>query len=70
MARTKTTLNPPPPVNYKALYPWAPEALLAETSKTNTIEDLEANKDSERDEDKSRILGKEHDSFVRVMPCR
>ena len=69
MARTKTTSNPPP-VDYRALYHWAPEALLAETSKITTLEDLEAYKDSERDEDKSRIFGKEHDRFVKVMPCR
>ena len=33
MARTKTTTNPPPPkVNHRALYPWAPDELLDEYS--------------------------------------
>jgi len=34
MARTKTTTNPPPPkVNHRALYPWAPDELLDEYSR-------------------------------------
>jgi len=37
MARTKTTANPPPPkVNYRALYSWAPEELLTECSSLTT----------------------------------
>ena len=33
MARTKMTSNPAPPkINYRALYPWAPDELLDEYS--------------------------------------
>ena len=69
MARTKTTANPPPPINYKSLYRWAPDSLLAETSKITSIEDIAAYKESETSH-KTRIFRKEHDRFVKVLPCR
>jgi len=40
MARTKTTSNPPPKVDYRALYPWASEDLLAETSALTSSKDV------------------------------
>ena len=68
MARTKTTLNPHPPVNYKALYHWAPNELLAETSKYTSNEDVITYKEGEADE-KCRVFGREHDAYVSVLPC-
>ena len=69
MAKTSTTLNPPPSVDYKTLYHWAPDELLAETSKLNSIKDVKTYKESESDE-KFRIFGREHDTYVLVQPCR
>jgi len=69
MARTKTNLNPPPPVNYQALYRWAPEALLAETSQLNTHEDINTYKQSES-QDKFHVFGKELDVYLKVLPCK
>jgi len=42
MARTKTTANPlHPGINYRALYSWAPDELLAECSTLTIVEDVE-----------------------------
>jgi len=67
MAITKTTLNPPPHVNYKALYHWATEALLVETSQLNTHEDIHKYKQSES-QDKFHVFEKELDAFLKVLP--
>jgi len=40
MARTKTTPNPPPEVEYKAQYPWASDELLAECTSLTIVEDM------------------------------
>ena len=37
MARTKVTPNPPPLVDYKALYHWGPDDLLAKTSQITSL---------------------------------
>ena len=68
MARTKTTSNPPPNVDYKALYPWASEDLLAETSSFTSGKSVKAYMDGEPD-DKGRVFGREHDAYVSVIPC-
>ena len=57
MARTKTTLNPPPSIDYKSLYRWAPDSLLAETSQVNTFKDIEVYKKNESDE-KFHVFGR------------
>jgi len=69
MARAKITPNPPPPINYKSLYRWAPDSLLAETSKITSFKDIKAYKDGESSE-KLCIFVKEHDKFVKVLPYR
>jgi len=69
MAPTKPTQNPTPSIDYKSLYHWAPDSLLAETSKITSIEDIAAYKESETSH-KTRIFRKEHDRFVKVLPCR
>jgi len=69
MARTKTTPNPPPPVNCKALYHWDPEALLAETSQLNTHEDIDTYKQS-KSLDKFHVFGRELNVFLKVLPCK
>ena len=69
MARTKTKPNPPPPINYKALYHWALEALLAETSQLNSHEDIDKYKQS-KSQDKFHVFGKELDAYLKVLPCK
>ena len=69
MARTKTTPNPPPSIDYKALYRWAPDSLLAETSQINTFKDIDAYKKSEFDE-KFHVFGRELAIYVKVLPCK
>jgi len=69
MARMKTTPNPPPPINYKTLYHWAPEALLAETSQLNSHKDIDTYKQGES-QDKFHVFGKELDVYLKVHPCR
>ena len=69
MAKTKTTPNPPPSVDYKTLYHWAFYELLTETSKITSYKDVTSYKESESDE-KFRIFGREHDAYVSVRPCR
>jgi len=68
MARTKTTLNPPSSIDYKALYHWVPEAFLAETSKLTSNQDVIAYKEAKADE-KCRVFRREHDAYVSVLPC-
>ena len=65
----KTTPNPPHCIDYKSLYHWAPDNLLAETSKITSFEDIEAYKEGESSH-KTRIFGKEHDRFVKALPYR
>lgn len=69
MARTKTTPNSPPSIDYQPLYRWAPDSLLAETSKITSFEDIRAYKEGEVDE-KFHVFGREHDVYVKVLPCK
>ena len=64
----QTTPTPPSP-NYKSLYRLAPSNLLEETSDITTHASIVAYRKSESCH-KSRIFGREHDKFVRVVPCR
>jgi len=68
MAPTKPTPNPTPSLNYKSLYPWALDDLLAETSSLTSFESIAEYKKGET-YPKSRVFGKEHNRFVKVMPC-
>ena len=69
IARTKVTVNPPPPsVNYRPLYPWASDDLLAETFSLTSITDWRAHLDSEPDF-KGRAFGRESDAYISVRPC-
>jgi len=65
MARTKTTSNPPPQVDYKALYPWASAELLAETSTLSSSKDVRKHRDGEPD-CVERVFGRESDAYVSV----
>jgi len=69
MARTKVTPNPPPRVDYKALYRWAPDDLLAKTSQVTSFKSIDPYKESEFDE-KFRIFGRDNNLYVKVLPCR
>ena len=69
MARTKTTPNPPPSVDYKTLYCWAPNEILIETSKITSNKDVITYREGEADE-KHRVFGREHNAYVSVRPCR
>jgi len=69
MARTKTTANPPPPrVNYKALYPWAPDELLAEYSSLTSLKDW---RDHVGDPSvyQFNAFARRHDAYISVRPC-
>ena len=69
MARTKTTTNPPPPsVNYKPLYPWASDELLAETSTLTSFSDWRDHLNSEPG-CKGRAFGRRHDAYISVRRC-
>jgi len=69
MARTKTTSNlPPPKINYRALYPWAPDELLDEYSSlvsSNAWRD-HVGESSTYDH---RAFAKRHDEDIVVLPC-
>ena len=69
MARTKTTANPPPPkMNYRALYSWAPDELLEESSTLTSMKDW-------RDHIKGSgiyqhcAFARRHDEDISVLPC-
>jgi len=69
MVRTKTTSNPPPlKVNYKELYPWASDELLAETSTLTSITDWRKHLDDEPQE-RGGAFGRRHDAYISVRPC-
>jgi len=59
----------PPSPNYKSLYHLAPNNLLEETFSFTTFDNIATYRKSE-DCPKSRVFGKEHDRFVKVVPCR
>ena len=68
MARTKTTSNPPPKVDYRALYPWVSEDLLVETSALTSSKDVMKH----REDEVAHLLcmfGRECDAYVSVQPC-
>jgi len=65
MAKTKTTSNPPSSVDYKALYRWAFEALLAKTSH----KEIDTYKQGES-HDKFQVFGMELNVYLKVLPCR
>ena len=67
MARTKTTSNSPPNIDYKALYSWASPELLAETSTLTSSEDVRKHRDKEPDS-KGRVFGRESNAYVSVCP--
>jgi len=58
-----------PSPDYKFLYRWEPSNLLAETFSFTTHASIVTYRKSE-DCHKSRIFQREHDKFVRVVPCR
>jgi len=65
----RTTPNPTPPSpDYQSLYRWASNNLLEETYSFTTFESI-AKYRKKQNCHKSRVFGKEHDRFVKVMPC-
>jgi len=68
MARTKTTSNPPPQVDYRALYLWAFEDILAETSALTFSKDVMKHREDEAAH-MLRVFGRECDDYVSVQPC-
>jgi len=68
MARTKTTSNPLPNVDYKALYPWASVDLLAETSTLTSSKDVRKHREEETNPEGS-VFWRESDAYVSVRPC-
>ena len=67
MARTKTTSNPPPQVDCKALYPRASVELLAESYTLTSSEDARKHRDRELN-CVGRVFGRESDAYVSVRP--
>jgi len=65
MAQSKTTSNPPPSVDYKALYPCTSTELLAETSTLTSSEDERKHRDDEL-YCKGRVFGRESGAYVSV----
>ena len=61
----KTTSNPPPIIDYRALYLWASTELLAETSTLNSSEDVRKHREGEP-ECVGRVFGRESDAYVSV----
>ena len=69
MAHTKMTSSPPPPkINYRALYPWAPDELLNEYS---SLVSTKAWRDhvGESSTYDHRAFAKRHDEDITVLPC-
>ena len=69
MARTKMTANPPPPrVNHRALYPWAPDELLDEHS---SLVSTKAWRDrvGEPNTYDHCAFAKRHDDDIAALPC-
>jgi len=69
MARTKTTANPPPPkVDYRALYPWAPSEL---HDKFSSLVSSKAWRDHVGDSSAydHRAFVKRHDYDIAVLLC-
>ena len=69
MARTKMTANPPPPrINHRALYTWAPDELLDECS---SLVSTKAWRDHVREPSTydHRAFAKRHDDDIVVLPC-
>jgi len=69
MAHTKTTANPPPPrTNYKALYPWAPDEVLAECSSLTIMKAWKDHIEGLRVY-QHRAIARRHDEDIAVLPC-
>ena len=68
MARTKTTSDPPPQVEYRAFYPSASEDLLVETSALTSSKDVIEHKEDEAAH-MLRGFGQECDAYVYIEPC-
>ena len=71
---TPTSIAPSTPIptpsssDYRSLYLWAPNNLLKETS-SFTLTSITTYRKKQTFH-KSRVFGKDHDKYVRVMPCR
>ena len=62
--------NPPPSTSdYKSLYHWAPDALLKETSSFTSLTSIVVYRKKQTCH-KSQVFGKDHDKYVRMVPCR
>ena len=57
----KTTSNPPPKVDYRALCPWASKDLLAETSTLTSSKDVMKHREDEATH-LLRVFGRECDT--------
>ena len=64
-----TSNSNPSSLDYKSMHRWAPNNLLEETSSFTSFASI-ATYRKKQDCHKSRVFGKEHDKFVRVVPCR
>jgi len=64
-----SSVPPPPPASfYESLYRWAPTDLLGETSTFTTLKSI-ATYRKRQSCHPSRVFGKDHDKFVRMVAC-
>ena len=66
---TSSPVSPPSASFYKSLYHWAPVDLLEETSIFTSLESIATYRKRQTCHP-SRVFGKDHDKFVRIMTCR
>ena len=69
MARTKTTANSSPPrVNYRALYPWAPDELLSKCSSLTSLKDWQDHV-GDLSVYQYSAFARRHNGYISVQPC-
>ena len=64
-----TPIPTPPTSDYKSLYHWAPDTLLKETSSSTSLASITAYR-KKQTYHKSRVFGKDHNKYLRMVPCR
>ena len=66
---TSSPVPPPSASFYKSLYRWAPTDLLGVTSTFTSLESITTYRKKQTCHP-SRVFGKDHDKFVRIVACR
>jgi len=71
LTSTPPSIPKPPPSapDYQSLYRWAPDTFLKETSNFTSLASIAAYRKKQKCH-KSRVFGKDHNKFMRMVPCR